>query len=40
MGGVRWAGGVIGIAMLLLGAFWMFVWLIGGHGFSGDAVRY
>lgn len=36
MGGVRWAGGLTGIAMLLLGAFWMFMWLIGSNGFSSS----
>lgn len=36
MAGVRWAGWVTGFAMVLLGAFWMFMWLIGSNGFSGS----
>ncbi len=36
MGGVRWAGWVTGFAMVVLGAFWMFMWLIGSNGFSSS----
>ncbi len=36
MGGVRWAGVVTGFAMVLLGAFWMFTWLIGSNGFNSS----
>jgi hypothetical protein len=36
MGGVRWAGWVTGFAMVVLGALWMFMWLVGSNGFSSS----
>ncbi len=36
MQGVRWAGWVTGFLMLVFGAFWMFMWLIGSNGFNSS----
>jgi hypothetical protein len=36
MQGVRWAGWVTGAVMVAVGAFWMFMWLIGSNGMIGS----
>lgn len=36
MQGVRLAGWFTAIAMLVVGAFWMFMWLVGSNGFSSS----
>lgn len=36
MQGARWAGWITAIAMVVVGAFWMFMWLIGSNGFSSS----
>lgn len=36
MQGARWAGWITAIAMVVIGAFWMFMWLIGSNGFSSS----
>lgn len=36
MAAMRWAGWVTGCAMVVVGAFWMFMWLVGSNGFSSS----
>lgn len=36
MQGARWAGWITGCTMAVLGAFWMFAWLIGSNGYNSS----